>query len=120
MKKSYKRIQDLFTALGWALVALVVLFLWNLLIPEITGWKEINYLQAVGLLVLFRLLTSNSAVSAIVSENDREDHVSDDDEEEDLEYDSIDEDYGPVENDKDCKVKVIKRGNLEIKLLRRK
>ncbi len=34
----------------------VVMFLWNAIIPEVTGWKPLTYWQAVGLLVLFKIL----------------------------------------------------------------
>jgi hypothetical protein len=39
-----------------ALFGGVVLFLWNWLLPAIFGLPEINYFQAVGLLVLARIL----------------------------------------------------------------
>lgn len=48
-----------FVAGGAALLALGVaatMWLWNALIPDITGWTSINYWQALGLLVLLRLL----------------------------------------------------------------
>ena len=38
------------------IISAVVLFLWNAIIPDITGWKAINYWQSFGLLVLFKLL----------------------------------------------------------------
>lgn len=120
MKKNYKRILNLVTAIGWALVALAVMLLWNWLIPEITSWKHINYLQAVGLLVLTRLLTSSSVVSSIIRENDTEENLLEDEEVKDFEFESEDDDSESVDCDKDYKVKVIKRGNLEIKLSRRK
>ena len=44
---------------GTALLALGVaatMWLWNALIPDIVGWKSIDYWQALGLLVLLRLL----------------------------------------------------------------
>lgn len=44
---------------GAALLALgvaVTMWLWNALIPEIVGWTSINYWQALGLLLLIRLL----------------------------------------------------------------
>lgn len=44
---------------GVALLALsvaVTMWLWNALIPEIVGWKAINYWQSLGLLILLRLL----------------------------------------------------------------
>ena len=36
---------------GW-----VVMFLWNAIIPDVTGWKPLTFWQAVGLLVLFKIL----------------------------------------------------------------
>lgn len=120
MKKNYKRILNLITALCWALVALAVMFLWNWLIPDITGWKEINYIQAVGLLLLSRLLISSSVVSTIVRENDSKEPLFEDEEDDDLEFDSEEDNSESFEDDKDYKVKVIKRGNLEIKLSRKK
>ena len=38
------------------LIGFVVMWLWNWLIPEITSFKPINYWQAVGLLLLSRIL----------------------------------------------------------------
>ena len=38
-------------ALGW-----IVQFLWNAILPEIVGVKALNYQQALGLLVLCRIL----------------------------------------------------------------
>ena len=38
------------------LVALIVQTLWNWLIPDIFSWKEISYIQAVGLLILSKIL----------------------------------------------------------------
>ena len=45
----------------WAIVGVgiasaVVMALWNALTPAIFGWKEISYLQAMGMLVLSRIL----------------------------------------------------------------
>ena len=39
-----------------AAVTAGVMLLWNALIPEIVGWGTINYWQALGLLVLCRVL----------------------------------------------------------------
>lgn len=41
-------------ALG-AMAALVML-LWNAIVPDVIGWTAVNYWQALGLLVLCRLL----------------------------------------------------------------
>jgi len=40
----------------YAVLVLVIMGLWNLLIPDITSWSSINYWQALGLTVLCRLL----------------------------------------------------------------
>ncbi|MEL6923222.1 MAG: hypothetical protein AAFO94_04170 [Bacteroidota bacterium] len=37
--------------IGW-----LVMLLWNKIIADVTGWKELSYWQAVGMLVLFRIL----------------------------------------------------------------
>jgi hypothetical protein len=42
--------------LAVAVVGLAVMTLWNWLAPELFGWKTIGFLQAVGLLILCRLL----------------------------------------------------------------
>lgn len=41
---------------GVAVAGLVVMGLWNWLAPDLFGWKEIHFLQAIGLLALSRLL----------------------------------------------------------------
>jgi hypothetical protein len=38
-------------AAGW-----VVMCLWNWLLPELFGWKQIGFIQAVGLLALSKIL----------------------------------------------------------------
>lgn len=44
-------------AAGWlALFSFFVMELWNWLAPPIFGWHRINFLQAVGLLVLSKIL----------------------------------------------------------------
>ncbi|MCL1934541.1 MAG: hypothetical protein FWF53_12105 [Candidatus Azobacteroides sp.] len=48
--------------LGLAIMAgagVVVLLLWNALIPSIFGWSAINFWQAMGLFVLCRILFGN-------------------------------------------------------------
>lgn len=40
----------------FALASLGVMYLWNWLIPAVIGWSVINYWQALGLMVLCRLL----------------------------------------------------------------
>jgi len=39
-----------------ALVGYVVMLLWNWFVPAVIGWKAIDYWQALGLLLLTRLL----------------------------------------------------------------
>jgi hypothetical protein len=45
-----------FAALAVTAVSFVVMALWNWLVPAITGWRTIDFWQALGLLVLSRLL----------------------------------------------------------------
>ncbi len=40
----------------FAAISAVIMLLWNWLIPGIIGWSVVNYWQAMGLLVLSRLL----------------------------------------------------------------
>lgn len=37
-------------------ISAVVMFLWNAIIPDVTGWKAISFWQAAGLLILFKIL----------------------------------------------------------------
>jgi hypothetical protein len=46
----------LFVAVAVAAVGTAVMLLWNALLPEIFGWQTISFLQAIGLLVLSRIL----------------------------------------------------------------
>lgn len=39
-----------------ALFGWIVMLLWNWLMPEIFGWQELSFLQAVGLFILCKLL----------------------------------------------------------------
>jgi hypothetical protein len=39
-----------------AVFGFVVMSLWNWLIPEIVGWRMISYWQAIGLLILSKIL----------------------------------------------------------------
>ncbi len=39
-----------------ALASALVMLLWNSLLPEIFGFKAINYVQALGLLILAKIL----------------------------------------------------------------
>jgi len=45
-----------FTALAIGVFGYVVMSLWNWLIPGLTGWHTLTLLQALGLLVLCRIL----------------------------------------------------------------
>ncbi|MCB0497742.1 MAG: hypothetical protein KDC79_16490 [Cyclobacteriaceae bacterium] len=38
-------------AMGW-----VVMELWNMFVPELTGWQELTYLNALLLMILVKLL----------------------------------------------------------------
>ena len=46
----------LFAAAAVAVVGLVVMALWNRLLPDLFGWRPISFGQALGLLILTRLL----------------------------------------------------------------
>lgn len=46
----------LFAVVGIIVFTGIVMFLWNRLVPPIFGWHEITYMQALGLLVLSRIL----------------------------------------------------------------
>jgi hypothetical protein len=41
---------------GFAFFGAVVMLLWNILVPQIFGLMSLNYLQAVGILVLARVI----------------------------------------------------------------
>ena len=43
-------------AVAVAVIGLAVMTLWNWLAPDLFGWRTISFLQAVGLLLLCRLL----------------------------------------------------------------
>jgi Ca2+/H+ antiporter, TMEM165/GDT1 family len=46
----------LFIPLLVAVLAGVVMLLWNAIVPEVFGWERLSYLQALGLLILSRIL----------------------------------------------------------------
>jgi len=48
-----------------ALVALIVLLLWNALIPEIFGGPTLTYWQTLGLLILVQMLLRGPALSGL-------------------------------------------------------
>ena len=56
MKKARHFWHGVFFVAAIAGVAAVTMLLWNALVPAIIGWSAINYWQAVGLLILCRLL----------------------------------------------------------------
>lgn len=60
-KKSVARtVLNIICGVGFiALIVAVVMWLWNELVPRITGWNTINYWQALGLMILFRLINGN-------------------------------------------------------------
>jgi len=45
-----------FALLAVTVLSFVVMALWNWIIPPVTGWKAIDFWQALGLLVLSRIL----------------------------------------------------------------
>jgi hypothetical protein len=45
-----------FAAVAVAVLGLVVMALWNRLMPDLFGWRSISFGQALGLLILTRLL----------------------------------------------------------------
>lgn len=64
MKKFFLNLATAFG--GIVLIGLLiwaVMWLWNILVPDITGWQEINYWQSAGLCLLLRLLTGQFGVS---------------------------------------------------------
>jgi hypothetical protein len=55
-----------FTILGIAMLAgfgLVVMLLWNGLLPDLFGWKTINYWQAWGVMILSWILFKGPSLS---------------------------------------------------------
>jgi hypothetical protein len=46
----------LLVVIGVAVVSFAVMSLWNWLVPAVIGWKTIDFWQALGMLVLARLL----------------------------------------------------------------
>ena len=58
--------------LGLAIIAgcgVVVLLLWNALVPSIFGWKTINFWEAIGLFALCRILFGSFGGSWLFSVN---------------------------------------------------
>ncbi len=60
MKKRIKAMHMLrgiaFVVIYIGVVSLLVMLLWNALIPSLIGWGAVSYWQAAGLLILCRLL----------------------------------------------------------------
>ncbi|MBO5062254.1 MAG: hypothetical protein J6C31_06530 [Prevotella sp.] len=40
-----------------------VMLLWNAILPDLTGWHEINFWQSAGLCLMFRLMTGHIGIS---------------------------------------------------------
>lgn len=60
MKKNWKVFVHMTGGLAIAAVFVaVIMWLWNLIIPSVTGWASINYWQALGLTILCHLLTGH-------------------------------------------------------------
>jgi hypothetical protein len=76
MKKLLKRVVWVLLGIGvFAIISVVfglaVMLLWNWLFPAIFGLPRINYLQAVGLFVLFRILFSGIGTSGGFQDSQR-------------------------------------------------
>jgi len=56
MKKKWLILAPLGLAVFIAVGGVVVEHLWNWLLPELFGWREINFWQSLGLLALCRIL----------------------------------------------------------------
>ena len=57
MKRGWRMVMWAGLFIGaFLLLALVVQTLWNWLIPDIFSWKAISYIQALGLLILSKIL----------------------------------------------------------------
>lgn len=57
----YRRFRWLFPLIpitAIALISLVVMLLWNAVVPGLTGWAALTYWKAMGLLVLCKILFS--------------------------------------------------------------
>jgi Ca2+/H+ antiporter, TMEM165/GDT1 family len=46
----------LLAAAAFAVIGFIVMSLWNAILPGATGWHRITYLQALGLLLLAKIL----------------------------------------------------------------
>lgn len=58
-KRRRLRPVPLFILAAGLLMGAVVMFLWNAILPEVTGVKPLTYWKAVGLLALCRILFGN-------------------------------------------------------------
>lgn len=54
--RRYKGFFPLAIVAFYALLTLVVMLLWNAILPEVTGVRPLNFWQALGLLLLCRIL----------------------------------------------------------------
>ncbi len=55
-RDKYRKFFPLFFILAGLALGWIVQFLWNAILPEVVGVKMLNYPQALGLLVLCRIL----------------------------------------------------------------
>ena len=76
-RNNYKRFKARFVVFILAIIALgglVTMLLWNALIPAIFGLKAITFFQALGLLVLSRILFGNFPGRRFGGGNERRRH----------------------------------------------
>lgn len=61
MKRKFKKgiLGGLIFVLVFFAASLIIMFLWNWLIPSIVGWGAIGFWQSMGLLLLCKLLFGN-------------------------------------------------------------
>ncbi len=81
-----------FIVLRFLIVGTGIMFLWNWLLPTLVNAAPINFLQAVGLMVLGRLLTGSLKIGVGLStfrkknEGDGDNLMDDEDNDEDYEH----------------------------------
>lgn len=68
MKKVYEfAVSALVSILGstaiFGVFAALVMWLWNAILPGLTGYEEMSYWQSVGLCIMFRLMTGHIGFS---------------------------------------------------------
>jgi len=76
-----------FIVLRFLIVGTAIMFLWNGLLPNVVNAMPINFLQAVGLMLLGRLLTGSLKIgvglSTLRKKNEDSDDFSDEDDHDD-------------------------------------